>query len=189
MRSRYALALLVPLLLAFPAAARADTRIYLGIQFPVFESPALSVPPANPGIAAEFGNFFTDLFERFGGRIAIYPISASSVRLGVAGDFMWHYDIETSRAPTIMGNTHLGLMPTMMIDLGTTLFAQGGFGINRMGYRLGDAGTFGNGTVAELSLGLRLGSDGRGFALEGAFQNRTGLGSIRYWLLRGGFLF
>lgn len=177
------------LVVALSTSSASATLVHFGLEIPFIEAPGLSPPPSNPSVAGEFGNFFIDLLERFGLSAGVYPVTLGKVHLGLRVDAMWHYDVDTDRTPSIVGYNHVGLAPSLLLDLSPALFVQGAFGLNRMAARVGPSSPFEVGTLLEASLGFRLGSGGRGVTLEGVFQNRTGLSQVRYGLIRLGSLF
>lgn len=83
-------------------AADSGPRSVRGLEIPVSDSPGVSAPAGTGGIA-DFGNFFLDLFERFGLFGAVYPVNMGSAHLGLMADVMWHYSMDADRTPATMG--------------------------------------------------------------------------------------
>ena len=170
-------------------AAETGTLIHIGLQLPLLESPALAVPAASSGSLGSLANTFTDLVEKLGIRAGLYPANLGFIHLGGALDVTWRYDMDATRSPFVIGYNHIGLGPSAVLDFSPLFFGQAVFGLNRMEYRYGDEYSFQLGYLAELSLGLRFGVGGKGFSVEGVFQNRTGISSVTYGLLRAGIFF
>ena len=159
--------------------------IQVGIQIPFFSAPGLtSTTPPPVGSLGSLGNVFGDIFERFGLYVGYFPVNKSPLRVGTILDVAWHYDIDFNKTPSISGFHHLGLGASTILDLGTNVFIRTTAGINRMGNRVGNDTTYGTGSLLEGGMGYRAGALGHGIMVEALFQNRTGLSTMRFGLLR-----
>ncbi len=159
--------------------------IQIGIQIPFFSAPGLaSTTPPPIGSLGSLGNVFGDLFERFGVYLGYFPVNKGPLRFGTVFDVAWHYDIDFNKTPSITGFNHMGLGASMILDLGTNAFIRTSAGVSRMGNRVGHDPTYGTGSLAEGGMGYRAGAMGHGIMVEALFQNRTGLSTMRFGLLR-----